>query len=166
MSVSPIGGVTGTSALQQPTAAQIAAATAPATSGAAQTSPTVDAAQAWEDAMRAAMGDESSTTTSDPLSALSTPAAATGGAATTTPATSAAGPATTTPATSAAGQATTTPATSAAGQATTTPALTPQALAALVSGSSSASPDPLVTSLSAPAGASTPTSDASAGSFV
>ncbi|MGZ4243054.1 MAG: hypothetical protein ACXVSE_02060 [Solirubrobacteraceae bacterium] len=142
MSVSPIGGVTGTSALQQPTAAQIAAATAPATSGAAQTSPTVDAAQAWEDAMRAAMGDESSTTTSDPLSALSTPAAATGGAATTTPATSA------------------------AGQATTTPALTPQALAALVSGSSSASPDPLVTSLSAPAGASTPTSDASAGSFV
>ncbi|MGZ4176823.1 MAG: hypothetical protein ACXVUX_11460 [Solirubrobacteraceae bacterium] len=154
MSVSPIGGVTGTSALQQPTAVQIAAATAPATSGAAQTSPTVDAAQAWEDAMRAAMGDESSTTTSDPLSALSTPAAATGGAATTTPATSAAG------------QATTTPATSAAGQATTTPALTPQALAALVSGSSSASPDPLVTSLSAPAGASTPTSDASAGSFV
>ncbi|MGZ4272863.1 MAG: hypothetical protein ACXVRP_03780 [Solirubrobacteraceae bacterium] len=154
MSVSPIGGVTGTSALQQPTAAQIAAATAPATSGAAQTSPTVDAAQAWEDAMRAAMGDESSTTTSDPLSALSTPAAATGGAATTTPATSAAG------------QTTTTPATSAAGQATTTPALTPQALAALVSGSSSASPDPLVTSLSAPAGASTPTSDASAGSFV
>lgn len=133
MSVSPIGGVTGTSALQQPTAAQIAAATAPATTGAAQASPTVDAAQAWEDAMRAAMGDESPTTT---------------------------------PATSAAGQATTTPVTGAAGQAATTPALTPQALAALVSGSSTASADPLVTSLSAPADAATPTSDASAGSFV
>ena len=64
MSVSPIGGVTNVSSLLQPTAAQTAAAqgTVPgsATATAAQTAPTTDAAQAWEEAMRAAMGDESS----------------------------------------------------------------------------------------------------------
>src|ERR1700755_3299581 len=82
MSVNPIGGVTNTSSMLQPTAAQIAAAqgtvAGSATSTAAQTAPTVDAAQAWEEAMRAAMGDESSSddSSSDPLSSLATQNAA------------------------------------------------------------------------------------------
>jgi hypothetical protein len=145
MSVRPAGGVTGTLALRQPTAAQIAAATAPATSTiAAQTAPTVDAAQAWEDAMRAAMGDESAAGPSQNPSSIVNGQT---GAATTAATAGQTGAAT-------------------AGQpSAATPALTPQALAALVSGSSSAAVEPLVTSLSAPTGATTPTSDASAGSF-
>jgi hypothetical protein len=134
MSVSPVSGVTGTSTLQQPTAAQIATASAPATSAAAQSAPTVDAAQAWEDAMRAAMGDESASPTATAPTATA--------------------PATTAPVT-----------TSPTGTANTTTALTPQALAALVSGSSTASADPLITSLSAPSAATTQAPSAD-GSFV
>ena len=84
MSVSPIGGVTNVSSLLQPTATQITGTqdTVPtsATTTAAQTAPTADAAQAWEEAMRAAMGDESSSddSSSDPLSALATQNAAAG----------------------------------------------------------------------------------------
>ncbi len=138
MSVNPIAGVSSLSALQQPTAAQ---ATVPgsATAAAAQVSPSADAAQAWEDAMRAAMGDESSpdSSASDPLASLAGQ----------------------NPASSALAAQTTAPT-------STTSALTPQALAALVSGSTTAPADPLITSLSAPTGAPTPTSDAAAGSFV
>jgi hypothetical protein len=139
MSVNPIGGVTTVSALEQPTAAQ---ATVPgsATATAAQVSPSTDAAQAWEAAMRAAMGNESSSdpSASDPLAALAgeNPASSPLAAAQTTATTSA------------------------------TSALTPQALAALVSGSTTGSADPLITSLSTPTDAPTPTSDAAAGSFV
>jgi hypothetical protein len=122
MSVNPIGGITNVSSLLQPTAAQLAAvqgsAPGSATAAAAQTAPTTDAAQAWEEAMRTAMGDESAAP-----AATAAPAPATPGA----------------PATSAA------PAT----------ALTPQALAALFSGSSSATTSPLITSLSAPSDATT-----------
>ncbi len=126
MSVNPIGGVSSLSALQQPTAAQATVpGSATATATAAQVSPSADAAQAWEDAMRAAMGDESSSASApSPLAAQAT--------ATTS----------------------------------TTAALTPQALAALVSGGTTGPPDPLITSLSAPTDAPTPTSDAAAGSFV
>ena len=92
MSVNPIGGITNVSSLLQPTATQIAGAQATvpgsATSTAAQTAPTADAAQAWEEAMRAAMGDESSSgdSSSDPLSALATQTAATRPTATRPPA--------------------------------------------------------------------------------
>jgi hypothetical protein len=115
MSVNPIAGV---SSLQQTIAAQ--------------TAPTADAAQAWEDAMRAAMGDESSP-----------------------PATAATAPSDTAP-----------PTTASATTASPVTALTPQALAGLVSGSTTAPTDPLITSLSAPTDATTPTTDPAAGSFV
>jgi hypothetical protein len=185
MSVNPIGGVTNVSSMLQPTAAQVAAAQGvvpgSATSTAAQTAPTVDAAQAWEEAMRAAMGDESSSddSSSDPISslanqtsptaaspsaasALATPTGAaaspSGGAALTQPADTTAG----TPSTAATTSTATTP------TAATTP-LSPQALAALISGSSTAPTDPLITSLSAPSVDTTqapPVSDADASSFV
>jgi len=150
MSVNPIDGINNVSSLLQPTAAQIAGAqgTVPgsATTTAAQTAPTADAAQAWAEAMRAAMGDESSSTdsSSDPLSSLATQnaAAQTTAASTTTPSATA-------------------PSATAGGAAQT--ALTPQALAALVSGSATAPTDPLITSLSAPSADTTqaqPASDA------
>jgi hypothetical protein len=128
MPVNPIGAVTNVSSLAQPTAAQLTAAQGPGASSAAataaQTAPTADAAQAWQEAMRAAMGDASSLgdSSSDPLASLS-----------------AQSPAATAATASAPGAAQT--------------ALSPQALAALVSGSSSATTSPLITSLSAPTGA-------------
>ena len=153
MSVSPIGGVTNVSSLLQPTAAQIAGAQGAvpgsATATAAQTSPTVDAAQAWEEAMRVAMGDESSSgdSSSDPLSSLATQTPAS------TPQSSLpaalAGQASTLATPTAATAATTPTAPATAAPAATTP-LSPQALAALVSGNSTAPTDPLITSLSAP----------------
>jgi hypothetical protein len=140
MSVNPIGGVGSLSALQQPTAAQATVpGSATATATAAQVSPRVDAAQAWEDAMRAAMGDESSSdsSASDPLASLALESPASSPLAAQTTATT-----------------------------STTSALTPQALAALVSGGTTGPTDPLITSLSAQTDAPTPTSDAAAGSFV
>jgi S-DNA-T family DNA segregation ATPase FtsK/SpoIIIE len=186
MSVNPIGGITNVSSLLQPTAAQIAAAqgTTPgsATATAAQTAPTADAAQAWEEAMRAAMGDESSSndSSSDPLSSLATqnaatanPAAAlTGQAATAGSATSAASLATPSGGaslTGASAPSTTASAPSTTGTAGAQTALTPQALAALVSGSSTAPTNPLITSLSAPSLDTTPAqpvSDAGASSYL
>lgn len=151
MSVNPIDGINNVSSPLQPTAAQIAGAqgTVPgsATTTAAQTTPTADAAQAWAEAMRAAMGDESSSTdsSSDPLSSLATQNAA----------------AQTTAAASTTTLSATAPSPTGGGAAQT--ALTPQALAALVSGSATAPTDPLITSLSAPSADATqaqPASDA------
>ena len=198
MSVNPIDGITNVSSLLQPTAAQIAGVqgTVPgsATANAAQTAPTADAAQAWEEAMRAAMGDESSSVdpSSDPLSSLATQTAAapTGATQTTatqmaaaqmaaaqtaaTPAASLATPSggaplTTAPSTTATSVAGPSTATTAATTSTAPTALTPQALAALVSGSSTAPTNPLITSLSAPSVDTTqaqPVSDADASSYV
>jgi hypothetical protein len=153
MSVSPIGGVTNVSSLLQPTAMQATStqATVPtsATVTAAQTTPTTDAAQAWEEAMRAAMGDESSSddSSSDPLSSLATQNAAASSMASLP--------------TELASVGATTPATTGA-DGTAQTALTPQALAALVSGSSTAPTNPLITSLSAPTDATTPAAPVSA----
>ena len=193
MSVNPIDGITNVSSLLQPTAAQIAGVrgTVPgsATANAARTAPTADAAQAWEEAMRAAMGDESSSTdpSSDPLSSLATQNAAAQTAATQTTATqiaaaqtaatpaaslatpSGGAPLTTAPSTTATSVAGPSTATTAATTSTAPTALTPQALAALVSGSSTAPTNPLITSLSAPSGDTTqgqPVSDADASSYV
>jgi hypothetical protein len=158
VSVNPIGGITNVSSLLQPTAAQIAGAqgTVPgsATSSAAQTAPTADAAQAWEEAMRAAMGDQSSSadSSSDPLSSLATQNAAAQTAATQSAAAQTAG-----------AQSAAAPATAAQ------TALSPEALAALVSGNSTAPTDPLITSLSAPSADTTqaqPVSAADASSYV
>ncbi len=192
MSVNPIGGITNVSSLLQPTAAQIAAAqgTTPgsATATAAQTAPTADAAQAWEEAMRAAMGDESSSddSSSDPLSSLATQTAAT-----TDPASALTGQARpqarrrsaaslATPSGGASLTGASVPSTTAWRHHPASPhrppppppaqtALSPQALAALVSGSSTAPTNPLITSLSAPSVDTTqaqPVSDADASSYV
>src|ERR1700729_3667698 len=162
MSVNPIGGITNVSSPLQPTATQAAAAqgTVPgsATSTAAQTAPTVDAAQAWEEAMRAAMGDESSSddSSSDPISSLAnqtspTSAVPNAASALATPTGAPASPSGGAPLTQPTDttSATTTPTPATTPTAATTP-LSPQALAALISGSSTAPTDPLITSLSAP----------------
>ena len=180
MSVNPIGGITNVSSLLQPTAAQIAGAqgTVPgsATSGAAQTAPTADAAQAWEEAMRAAMGDQSSSadSSSDPLSSLATQNAAAQTAATQSAAAQMAGAqSAATPvaslATPSGGAPLTTASTPSVTATAAQTALSPEALAALVSGNSTAPTDPLITSLSAPSADTTqaqPVSAADASSYV
>jgi hypothetical protein len=168
MSVNPIDALTNVSSLEQPNAAQLTAAAGTvlgsATAAAAQTAPTADAAQAWEEAMRAAMGDESAA-----------PAAASAAAPSAT-APSATAPSATAPSATAPSLTATAPtATAQTGAAAMTlsgapqTALTPQALAALVSGSAGATTNPLITSLSAPSDATTaagPASDGGAGSYL
>jgi hypothetical protein len=123
MSVSPIGGIASLSALQPATTA---APTTP--SSAAAVSPTADAAQAWEAALRSVLGDDSSSSDSstDPLMAtLAGNTAATGTATASDPLAALTGAGST----------------------------ASDQLAALVTGSATSSSSPLITSLSDPTAA-------------
>lgn len=143
MSLSPIGGSTNLPAIQPPAATQI-----PSQTGAATVTPTAGAAQSWESALRAALGDDSSTagaTSANPLiSALAGETAAGANV----------------PASSSGARAAE-PLTSALGT-------SPAGLLSLLTGGSASAADPLLTSLSQSPGATTDplTSPTSAGALL